>query len=191
MATIGLKDFFLAPCTENEDAPETYGAPFRLAKAITAKLTTNVAEAILYGDDAVDTTIREFTDGELEFNGTDISDENEAILLGRYVDENGVLVSGDTDEPPYFAAGFRAKKPGGKYRYVWLLKIKFGIPDEDYQTKADSIEFKTPTIKGKFIKRFDNNWKFDKTMLPTDELASEWFTEVYEPVTEPAGSGQQ
>ena len=35
---------------------------------------------------------------------------------------------------------------------IWLYKVKFAIPDENYTTKGDSIEFTTPEIVGQFIK---------------------------------------
>ena len=70
-----------------------------------------------------------------------------AELLGQEVDENSVVWAGKEDEPPYVAVGFRAKKTGGKYRYVWLLKAKFKVPSEKYETKGESIKFNTPDIE--------------------------------------------
>ena len=54
MATIGLRDLYRAPITVGEDGEETYGTPVRMAKAISAEMSVEVAEAILYADDGAD-----------------------------------------------------------------------------------------------------------------------------------------
>lgn len=52
MATIGLDRLHYAKITEDENGDETYGIPSMLAKAITAELSVELAEATLYADDA-------------------------------------------------------------------------------------------------------------------------------------------
>jgi len=183
MAQIGLRDLFFAKVTSEDGQPETYELPVRLAKAITVKLSTTLAEAILYADDGVDDISKEFVSCEMEINCNDISDEHEALLLGQRVDENGVVHAAEGDSPPYVAIMFRAKKsrPANTYKYVCLYKGQFGIPDEDYQTKGGSVEYKTPTIKGVFIKRDkDGEWKANKTVGEEEAIAKAWFTKVYE-----------
>ena len=51
MATIGLDMLYYAPITEDADGDETYGTPAKLAKAISADLSVELAEATLYADD--------------------------------------------------------------------------------------------------------------------------------------------
>lgn len=51
MATIGLRDLYRAPITIGTSGAEEYGTPVRMAKAISAELSVEVAEAILYADD--------------------------------------------------------------------------------------------------------------------------------------------
>ena len=51
MATIGLDKLFYAKITEDEDGNETYATPTSLAKAMTAELSVELAEATLYADD--------------------------------------------------------------------------------------------------------------------------------------------
>lgn len=48
MATIGLDRLHYAPITEDENGEETYGTPVMLAKAISAELSIELAEATLY-----------------------------------------------------------------------------------------------------------------------------------------------
>ena len=188
MATIGLRDLYRAPITVDEAGKETYGAPVRMAKAISAELSVEVAEAILYADDGADEVVKEFVSGELTLNVNDLLPADLAALLGQTQDSDKVVYAGEDDDPPYFAIGFRARKANGMYKYLWLYKVKFAVPSENYTTKGDSIEFTTPEIVGQFIKREDGLWKAEHVAAPTEAVAAAWFTKVREPNTASSGS---
>ena len=181
MATIGLRDLYRAPITVGQDGSETYGMPVRMAKAISVELAVEVAEAILYADDGADEIVKEFVSGEITLNVNDLLPADLAALLGQTQDDDNVVYAGEADEAPYFAIGFRAKKAGGQYKYIWLYKVKFAIPDENYQTKGDSVEFATPEIVGQFIKRPDGLWKAEHVSAPDNAVAADWFKNVHEP----------
>jgi phi13 family phage major tail protein len=172
-----VRDLFIARIEQGEI--ETYQTPRRLAKAIKIELTTEVAEGVLYADDSIDETVKEFVSGEIKINANDITTADEADLLGAETDADGVIYSSGDDSAPYWAVSFRAKKADGQFTYVWLYKVKFGIPDEAYDTKADSITFSTPTITGTFIKRdSDGLWRAKYTGRPNDATATTWFNSV-------------
>ena len=132
MATIGLRDLYRAPITIGTSGAEEYGTPVRMAKAISAELSVEVAEAILYADDGADEVVKEFVSGEITLNVNDLLPADLAALLGQKQDADKVVYGADTDEAPYFAIGFRAKKAGGTYKYIWLTK--------------SSLPFRTKTI---------------------------------------------
>ncbi len=179
--TLGLKDLYYAVCTE-ADGLETYGAPKKLAEAINADLSVKTATADLYADDALSESVKEFVSGTLKLGIKDLSIETIAEVLGQMVDQNNVVWAGGDDEPPFLAIGFRAAKTGGRYKYVWLLKCKFEVPGEKYETKGESIKFNTPEITATFYKRKkDGKWKADFVGLETENAATTWFTEVPEP----------
>lgn len=180
MATVGLRDLYRAPITTAEDDKEVYSKPVRMAKAISADLSVTTAEAMLYADDSADEVAKEFVSGELKLNVNDLPPAELAALLGQTQDGDKVVYAGENDEPPYFAIGFRAKKTGGLYKYIWLYKVKFAIPNEKYQTKGDKLEFNTPEITGKFIKRPDGLWKAEHVALPEEDVAKAWFESVRE-----------
>lgn len=186
MATIGLRDLYRAPITVDEGGKETYGTPVRMAKAISAEMSVEVAEAILYADDGADEVVKEFVNGELTLNVNDLLPADLAAILGQTQDADGVVYAGEEDDPPYMAIGFRAKKANGMYKYIWLYKVKFAIPSENYETKGDSIEFTTPEITGQFIKRPDGKWKAEHVAVPTEAAAASWFQSVREPNNESA-----
>ena len=89
---------------------------------------------------------------DVEINKAELTPENKADLLGHAIDDNGGVVYGDSDVPPWVAIGFRTLKSNGNYRYVWLYKGKFTDPEDNNETKGDSINFQTDTISGQFVK---------------------------------------
>lgn len=180
MATVGLRDLYVAKITQGEDGTETYGTPRRLAKAISVGLSVEVAEGTLYADDGVDAVEREFASGELTLGVNDLLPADLAEVLGQELDEDKVVYANSADSAPYFAVGFRAKKTGGMYKYVWLYKVKFAIPSEEYKTKGDAIEFNTPEITGTIMARPDGLWKAEHVAAPTEAAAAAWFTSVRE-----------
>ena len=190
MATIGLDMLYYAPITEDADGDETYGTPAKLAKAISADLSVELAEATLYADDGAAEVVKEFKSGKLSLGVDDIGAPVAAELTGVQIDDNRVVISSSEDGGKPVAVGFRAKKANGKYRYYWLYRVKFGIPATNLATKGDSITFSTPTIEGTVLRRNKpdgrNNhpWKAEVTEGDTDvptSVITDWFTNVYEP----------
>lgn len=181
MATIGLRDLYVDVLTSDEEGTAVYeNSPSRLAKAITADLSVNTTQEKLYADDGVDVTVSEFVDGELTLGTNDLSPEAAEKILGLTKDSKGVLISNADDMPPYVAVGFRAKRPDGTFKFIWLYKVQFNVPSESYKTKGESIEFTTPEITGTIIARTDGNWKADWTGKDDAEPGSTWFDKVYE-----------
>jgi len=191
MATIGLDKLYYSKITEGENGDETYASPVSLAKAISAELSVELAEATLYADDKAAEIIKEFKSGTLKLGVDDIGITAAGVLTGAKIDDNNVLISASDDGGDPVAIGFRAKKANGKYRYFWLYRVKFGIPTTNLTTKGDSITFSTPTIEGTVLRRnkLDGNGKYpwkaevneDDVSVPASVITG-WYTQVYEPV---------
>lgn len=190
MATIGLDKLYYAKITEAENGEETYEKPVQLAKAMSADLSVELAEATLYADDGAAEIVKEFKSGKLTLGVDDIGSTVASDLSGATIDANGVIVSASEDGGTPVAVGFRAKKSNGKYRYFWLYRVKFGIPAANMATKGDSITFSTPTIEGTILRRNKADtrgkhpWKAEVTegdTSVTEETIVNWYNEVYEP----------
>jgi phi13 family phage major tail protein len=190
MATIGLDKLYYATITDDENGEEIYGTPTQLAKAISAELSVELAEATLYADDGAAEIVKEFKNGTISLGVDDIGSTTAAALTGVTVDKNNVMVSNSEDGGDPVAVGFRAKKSNGKYKYYWLYRVKFGIPATNLATKGDSITFSTPTIEGTVLRRNKPDtsgkhpWKAEVTEGDKDvpaSVISSWYTEVYEP----------
>ena len=190
MATIGLDMLYYSKITEDADGNETYGTPEKLAKAISADLSVELVEAILYADDGIAEIVKEFGNGTLSLGIDDIGSTVASVLTGATIDSNGVVISASEDGGEPVAIGFRAKKANGKYKYFWLYKVKFGIPATNLATKGESITFSTPTIEGTIMRRnkLDGRnkhpWKAEVTDGDTKvfaETITNWYKSVYEP----------
>ncbi len=190
MATIGLDSLFYAKITEDQNGIETYGTPKVLAKAMTAELSIELIEAILYADDGASEVVKEFKSGALSLGIDDIGSLVAQDLTGCKIDSNNVVVSRSEDGGSPVAVGFRAKKANGKYRYFWLYRVIFSVPATSLATKGDSITFSSPTIEGTVFRRnkldgeSKHPWKAEVTEGDNGVAAStitSWFTSVYEP----------
>ena len=191
MATIGLDKLYYAPITEDENGEETYGTPVQLAKAISAELSVELAEATLYADDGASEVVKEFKSGTLSLGVDDIGPSVASDLSGVTIDKNNVIIASSEDATSPVAIGFRAKKSNGKYKYFWLYRVKFGIPASSLATKGDSITFSTPTIEGTIMRRNKpdgkNNhpWKAEVTEGEnnvSNDTITNWYKNVYEPI---------
>lgn len=173
---IGLSNVFYAVLT-NDVAPTTiggtdgytaYDTPVRLLGAISATFSPNASVDTLFADDGPYETGSTLGAMTLELNVADLPSSQKAELLGATYDEStGILSHTSEDTPPWVAMAMSVKKSNGYDRYMWYLKGKFSAPDDNNQTKADSINWNTPTISGNFAKRdSDNQWK---VQIDTDD----------------------
>ena len=190
MATIGLDKLYYAKITEDKDGNETYETPIPLAKAMTADLSVELAEATLYADDGAAEIVKEFKSGTLSLGIDDLGATIASDLTGATIDSDGVIISTQEDGGAPVAVGFRAKKANGKYKYYWLYRVKFGIPATNHATKGDSITFSTPTIEGTILRRNKvdgankHPWKAEATegdAKVSADIIANWYKNVYEP----------
>ena len=178
---IGLTNLHYAEMLDDdaESGTFSYAAPVRIAGAITANFSPNAANDTLFADDGPYESAYTLGAMSLELNIADLTPQHRAFLLGETY-EGGVVKSSAEAIPPYVAIGMSVKKSNGADRLIWYLKGKFSPPDENNQTKSDSINWNTPTITGNFLKRdADNLWRI---AVDTDDsnvdaaTKANWFT---------------
>ena len=98
MATIGLDKLYYAKITEDADGNETYAAPQQMAKAMTADLSVELAEATLYADDGAAEIVKEFKSGTLSLGIDDIGATLASDLTGATIDKNIQYFTKTADE---------------------------------------------------------------------------------------------
>lgn len=178
-------------------AAPVYDAVKSAPGVISVNINPNASQETLFADDGPMDTATTLGKVDVAINKAELTTENKADLLGHSIDTNGGIVYGDSDVPPWVAIGFRTLKSNGKYRYVWLYKGKFTDPEDNNETKGDSINFQTDTINGQFVKlnnqitidgKLLRPWKYeidgDNTSADADTIST-WFDEVTMPSVTP------
>jgi phi13 family phage major tail protein len=157
-STVGLKNMVLAPLTTDTEESTTYDALQKVAGAIEASITPDNSDPdILYYDDIEGDVL--YPDPELAFKTklADLPLTIQEMIFSHKIDDNGVLIRTASDKPRYFAVGFMSQKANGKYRYVWLFKVRAKPVTENYQTKeGKTITRQTGEIEWTAIKRISD-----------------------------------
>ncbi|OPJ55885.1 major tail protein [Alkalithermobacter paradoxus] len=178
---IGLRDIHIAILTSDDASGTVYGAPIKLERAISAKLSPKLNSENIYSDDSVEDIITAFEGVDVEIEVNQLSLVSRAKLQGAKI-VKGVLIENKDDIPPTIALGFKSKKNNGKYRYVWLLKGKFELATDEYDTEAEKPKAQSAKLKGNFYSReSDGNYRFiaDEDAEGIDQtIISSWFAEV-------------
>lgn len=176
MAQIGLKNFYYAPITKDDEEGTTYGTPKKVGNAVSVDTNPTVNKTQLYGDDmavATDVSIGEIT---VSIETTDMPLEDQAILLGQTYDSlTGTVTAKNSDVAPYVGIAFETQKHNGGIRCVKLAKGKFAPSQETLKTKGANLEYQTPKIEGTFVARqSDGAWKIIKDVVSGADTAS-WY----------------
>lgn len=166
MAYVGLRKPIVGQWLGNK----TYGDPFAFGKAIGLQVTPNYAEGSLNADDEQSEYDKEFNYAETTMNTNTIPIIAHEIMFGHTISkENRSVRYNKDDQANYIGQGWvSVEKVDGKRSFVgnFLYKSKYSEPAEDYSTKGDSIEYKTPSVSGRAIADDDGDWKdtqaFDK-----------------------------
>jgi len=134
------------------DAATAFANPIqKLAKAIEAKVTPKTSNAVLYADDGAAESTSSEGETEIELKIDALANAVYADILGKEINEDGAVGDSSDDVAPSIALAFRSLKSNGKYRYIWYYKGNFQLPEENYKTKGESVEYNTPSVKGVFV----------------------------------------
>jgi len=166
MAKIGLRNFLFGILTEETDGTATYGVAQKPAKAISCKVDISNNDAKLYADDGLAESDTSFQGGTVTLGIDDEDDKILATLLGHQIDDNGELVRNADDVAPYVGLGRVITKMVSnvyKYKVEFLMKVKFGEPSQENDTKGETLEFGTHEIEGQVAKLANGDWSKSQT----------------------------
>jgi len=180
---IGLENLTVALVEEDKSTGVVYATPLKLERSIKAKVSPKTSSEKLYSDDSVEEILNNFDSCDVEIEINQLQLKTRALIQGAKI-VNGLLVENKDDIAPELALGFRSKKSNGKYRYVWLLKGKFEITEDEYETIGEKPTAQSNSITGAFYGRnFDGNWRImeDEDSEGADlERIANWFKTVPE-----------
>lgn len=176
MAYLGLRRPIFAEIKDDG----SYDTPVVCGKAIGLTVTPNYAEASLYGDDRQAEYDKEFTYADVTLNTTTLPLAVHKTLFGHTVTDKNVKFNTDDQNKNVGAAWVSVEKVDGVRKFIsnFLFKTKFSDPSEDYSTKGENIEYKTPSISGRAT-AFDNgDWK-ETEEHDTEEAAYRWIYDKF------------
>ena len=178
---IGLENLTVAVVEEDKTTGIKYATPIKLERSIKAKISPKTSSEKLYSDDSVEEILNNFDSCDVEIEINQLQLKTRSLIQGAKI-INGVLVENKDDIAPELALGFRSKKSNGKYRYVWLLKGKFEITEDEYETIGEK-----PTAQSFYGRNSDGNWRImedeDSEGADMERLAN-WFKAVPEIIVE-------
>lgn len=181
MPKIGLKYPVYALATETSSAI-SYASGAVLAKAISANIAITANNTKLPADDIIAESDKSFASGTISLNIDDLLDAAKIAILnyieGAEVDAaiSSKELSGGNTSPALIGLGFYGKRVRAgvtSWRAIWLKKVQFAEPADEFKTKGESVEFLTPTLEGEIMLAVDNKWKEEGT-FSTESGAIAW-----------------
>lgn len=154
MARYGARKSKWAPWADDaQDTDATmlpaYGAAKSFGELNKVSDSLNFNEGTLPGDDQIVLYEKQFKDGTVDVESVFLPLEDAAAILGASHDASMGIAHGDDDTPPYIGYGFLTHHVGkGKHYWqtVFYPKLKASPTAQDYETRGDSINFKTDKL---------------------------------------------
>lgn len=167
MAYVGLSKPFYAQYAAS-GTTVTYSNGGSIGKAVSANIAIDGKDpTILYADNGPAESAGSFGGGTLTLGVDKLDLTVAATLLGITAPTTSTTptpaIFGGDAVAPYVGVGFVVKSiEGGSavWRAVILYKVQFKLPDFDWTTQGESIEFATPELEA--------------TILRDDTAASKW-----------------
>lgn len=189
MAFVGLLNPYIARLVDDE--AKIYADCFMCGNAISVNITPNYNEGKLYSNNRLTEYIKEFKDGSITLGTDRLPVEASRVCFGHEVSaDDSEVVYRTNDSANYVGVGFFADEIiDGKKRYVAtvLYKVKFGEAANEYTTKGENIEFKTPSIEGVIAGISSNEWKMTK-IFETESDADKWLRGIFGGGSTPGGT---
>lgn len=183
MAFVGLRKPFIGKRTDKK----TYEEPFLFGKAIGVTINPSYAEGSLNADDEQAEYDKEFLYADITLNTNTIPLEGHEVMFGHEVTEKNVKFNKDDQANEVGIGWVSVEKVDGKRSFVgnFLYKAKFSEPSNEYATKGESIEYKTPSISGRASADEDGDWK-EFEICESEEAAIAWILSMFGAETEAA-----
>ena len=179
MAYVGLSNPYIAKLVD--ETMKTYADCFACGKAMTVNITPNCNEAKLYANNQLAENVKEFKDGNITLGTDRLPVKAMTVCFGHTVsDDEKEVIYKTNDAANYVGVGFYVDEMINnvkEYVATVVYKVKFSETANDYTTKGENIEFKTPSIEGTIAGLESGEWKTTKTFSSSME-ADAWLRET-------------
>lgn len=181
---IGCRDLHIAKLVADPVGGEpVYEEPVKVPSLINISISDTVEQSKFYSDDTIEQSFNKTSGKEVNIELGYITNELEALITGKEIDENGVLIQSSDNAPIEVALLFRApKSKDGAFRYLCLYRGTLSRTESEFNTQEDSVESSTVSLTGTFIPLLSNGQiaaTADSDDEQTAEAIASWFTTVY------------
>ncbi len=177
----GLAGVFAASLNEAGATP-AYTKGFQVGAGMAVKVAPQYAEGSVYGDNRRVKHKKKFKNANVTLGTSSLPQEAEEVMFGRTREEGKSIVSnGLKDSSKYIGLGLYATEEAeddgaAKYTAVWLYKVKFEDPGDDFETEGENIVFKTPSLTGSAEMLKNGDWR-EKKQFDAEDEAIAWIKE--------------
>ena len=179
---IGAENLTLAKIlTDVAGGSTTYDTPFAISKKLIKVGVKNKGSMEpQYADDSTVDIYTEDGDIDLSIDFTDLTVDEQALIMGQTMVAGVRTPNPATDVRPYWCVMWKSKKRNLAYKYYKILKVMFSEMDEEFATKEDKTQPQTDSISGTGIQRLSDGLR--KRIADADSTTyiagtgTDWFT---------------
>lgn len=143
----GLTEVVVAKLLTDDLETLEYDTPRPLFGVATLSKQTTVNSATKYYDNIAAIVISSEGADDFTINGSRISDETLAYILGKQYHEDLGAYSDTEGIAPYCAIGYKTIDTMGREYYTWRYKGRFSVPNEDERTVDDGTDSNGTELK--------------------------------------------
>ena len=166
----------IIPILSETNSATEYGNGEWLDRLMRVKVSPEYDTPTVYADDGVAEQMNLFKNAAVELGTTTIPRRVEPIIFGNTYDESKQSVSDKEDDTGSFCgfAFFVCERIENKDVYVvhFLKKVRFKMPADEFETKGETISFKTPVITGTAYADKSGEWRERKVFQTATEAKS-------------------
>ena len=190
MAYYGLKK----PIVAKRTAAGTYDIPqgglVQFARAIAFNVSPTFAEAALACDDDPHGEYeKEFVEADVTLGTDTVPVDVNEVLFGATVSASASGTGAEANVVTYkkddqanevgtAVIGDEVLHGVKKWVAVFLPRVKYADPGEDFETKGSSITYKTPSITGKAYAEADGTWR-KRAVFGSEAEAVAWIEDCF------------
>ena len=179
----GLRNVYYAVGTDNGSGGLTYDTPVRWPGAVSLTFSPEGGNTKFYADDGVYFAVYDNNGYSGSMEVAKIPDLFRETVLNEIMDENGVLVEAEYNEPVKFALLFEFSGDASQTRHI-MYGCVATRPDVASQTRGESTEVQTETlnIDALPVAFGDEYYIKAKTTEDVDRtIYASWYYAVYTP----------
>lgn len=184
----GIRGLVAAQLLKDTEDEILYGTPFPVAGTSELSKKTTTSSDAHYYDNIPAVVIDSTGKDEVGINVSAVPLDVLAKITGQYYDEDtGMFVEGERDSK-YFAIGYITERTDGTEVFVWRLKGKFSVPDDNHKSKDEGTDAEGQEITFTGINtahKFEKNGKTAKAVNVEQDKNPQNEKEFFETVQTP------